>query len=76
MDVKESTAPSTQGSLAMAQAPFIAAPMEGVTESIPVTGVIIDYDYARNLGTLLDKTSVRPHHSLNYSVFIVISLLL
>ncbi|KAF8895747.1 hypothetical protein CPB84DRAFT_1816005 [Gymnopilus junonius] len=41
----------TRASLAMAQAAFIAAPTEGLTESILVTGIIINYDYAHK-GTL------------------------
>ena len=66
----------TQASLAMAQAAFTPAPTEGLTESIPVTGIVIDYDYARKVGTAMEGTLVCPHHSLNYSVLIFISFLL
>ena len=45
-----------------------AAPLTGVDDSIPVVGVVIDYDYARKLGTLMDRTSVR--FSLDYSILI------
>jgi len=50
----------TQASSAMAQATFTPAPIEGLMESIPVTGIVIDYDYARKVGTAMEKTSVRP----------------
>ena len=30
----------------------------GLDESIPVVGTVIDYDYARSIDTLMDKTSV------------------
>ncbi len=73
---KEPSARMTRGSLAMAQAVFTPAPTKGLTESIPVTGIVIDYDYARKIGTAMEKTSVRPHHSLNCSVLIFISFLL
>ena len=73
---KELSARMTRASLAMARAEFTPAPTEGLTESIPVTGVVIDYDYARKVGTAMEKTSVRLRHSLNCSVLIFISLLL
>jgi len=56
---KELPAQTTRASSAMAQAAFIPAPKEGLAESIPVTGVVIDYDYARKVGTAMEKTSVR-----------------
>ena len=45
-----------------------AAPLTGVDDSIPVVGVVIDYDYARKIGTLMDRTSVR--FSLDYFILI------
>jgi hypothetical protein len=48
----------TWTSKAAAQAAFIPTPKEGLTESIPVTGVVIDYDYSRKVGTVMEKTSV------------------
>ena len=53
---------------AKAQATFTPAPKEGLTETIPVTGIVIDYDYARNIGTTTEKTSVRPRHFLDCSI--------
>jgi hypothetical protein len=49
----------TQASSVMAQAAFLAAPKAGLAESIPVTGIIIDYDYACKIGTAMEKTLVR-----------------
>lgn len=66
----------TRASLAMAQAAITPAPTEGLMESIPVTGIVIDYDYSRKVGTAMEKTSVHLHHSLNCSVMILISFLL
>ena len=66
----------TWASKAAAQAAFIPAPKEGLTKSIPVTGVIIDYDYSCKVDTVMEKTSVHPHYSLNCSVFISICFLL
>lgn len=40
-----------------AQAAFTPAPVEGLAESISVTGIVIDYDYARLVGTTMEKTS-------------------
>jgi hypothetical protein len=62
--------------LALAQAAVTPAPTEGLMESIPVTGIVIDYDYARKVGTTMEKTSVRLRLSLNYSILILISFLL
>ncbi len=45
-----------------------AAPLTGVDDSIPVVGVVIDYDYAREIGTLMDRTSVR--FSLVYFILV------
>lgn len=42
-----------------------AVPPEGLQEGIPVTGSVIDYDYARKLGTIMAKTSV--HYSLFFT---------
>jgi hypothetical protein len=66
---KELSVQMTQASSAMAQAAFTPALIEGLMESIPVTGIVIDYDYARKVGTIMQKTSVCPRfsrHSLNY----------
>ena len=73
---KEVSVRITRASSAMAQAAFTPAPTEGLIESIPVTGIVIDYDYARKLGTAMEKTSVHPRHSLKMSVLILISFLL
>jgi hypothetical protein len=35
-----------------------SASLEGLDESIPVAGTVIDYDYSRSLNTLMEKTSV------------------
>ncbi|KJA18805.1 hypothetical protein HYPSUDRAFT_119793, partial [Hypholoma sublateritium FD-334 SS-4] len=35
----------------------VPATAEGVDEHIPVTGIVIDYDYARKVGTRMDRTS-------------------
>ena len=67
---------TTRASLAMAQAEFTLAPAEGLKESIPVTGIVIDYDYARKVGTAMEKTSVRSHHSLDCSALLFTSFLL
>lgn len=37
----------------------VPAPLTGLDESIPVIGTVIDYDYARSIGTLMERTSVR-----------------
>ena len=66
----------TRASLAMAQAAFTPAPAEGLMEDIPVTGIVIDYDYAREVGTAMEKTSVRSHHSLDCSALLFTSFLL
>jgi hypothetical protein len=63
----------TRASSAMAQAAFTPAPKEGLAESIPVTGIVIDYDYARKVGTAMEKTSVCSRHFL---YLILISFLL
>jgi hypothetical protein len=73
---KEPSVRMTRASLAMAQAAITPAPAEGLREDIPVTGIVIDYDYAREVGTAMEKTSVGPRHSLNCSVLILISFLL
>jgi hypothetical protein len=57
---------------AKARATFTPSPKEGLMESIPVTGIVIDYDYARKIGTSMEKTSVRPRYSLYCSVLIFI----
>jgi hypothetical protein len=59
---------SARKTTAKTQATFTSAPTEGLTETIPVTGVVIDYDYARNIGTTTEKTSVRLHHFLDCSI--------
>jgi hypothetical protein len=41
------------------QASAVPAPLAGLDESIPVVGTVIDYDYARSIDTLMEKTSVR-----------------
>ena len=71
-DAKEPSVRMTRASSAMAQKAFTLAPSEGLMEDIPVTGIVIDYDYARNAGTVMEKTSVCPRHSLNCSVLILI----
>lgn len=38
----------------------------GVTEDIPVTGIVIDYDYARKLGVVMEGT---PVHLLQVILF-------
>ena len=40
-------------------ASVVPTPATGVSEDIPVVGTIIDYDYARAVGTVMEKTSVR-----------------
>jgi hypothetical protein len=47
-----------------------AAPPSGLDESIPVVGIVIDYDYARPTDTLMEKTSVCL--SLSCSVVVLI----
>lgn len=63
MGAKELPPQFTWTSLAMAQAAVIPAPIEGLTESILVTGIVIDYDYAHEVDTVMEKTSVHPYHS-------------
>lgn len=41
-----------------AQVQIVCAPPEGVDETIPVVGVIIDYDYAHELKIEMDRTPV------------------
>ena len=41
------------------QAPVVPAPLTGLDERIPVVGIVIDYDYARSIDTLMERTSVR-----------------
>jgi hypothetical protein len=47
-----------------------AAPLSGLDESIPVVGTVIDYDYARSIDTLMEKTSVRLFLSCSVLVLI------
>ena len=47
----------------------VPAPLTGLDESIPVVGTVIDYDYARPIDTLMERTSV--HLSLNCSVLVL-----
>jgi len=47
----------------------VPVPLTGLDESIPVIGTVIDYDYARPIDTLMEKTSVRL--LLNYSVLVL-----
>ena len=54
---------AASASVATEQAAFTPAPPEGVTDDFPVSGIVIDYDYARKIGTTTEKTSVRPRHS-------------
>ena len=51
------------------QSSAVPAPLAGLDESISVVGTVIDYDYARSVDTLMDKTSV--HLSLNSSVLVL-----
>jgi hypothetical protein len=51
------------------QASVVPVPLTGLDESIPVVGTVIDYDYARSIGTLMERTSVHP--SLNCSVLVL-----
>ena len=60
--------PQASLAAAKAQAMFTPAPTEGLTETIPVTGIVIDYDYARNIGTTTEKTLVHPRHFLDCSI--------
>jgi len=39
------------------QALVLPAPLTGLDESIPVVGTVIDYDYARPIDTLMERTS-------------------
>ena len=66
----------TRASSAITQPACTPALREGLAESIPVTGIVIDYDYARPVGTTMEKTSVCPRHSLNCSILIFIYFLL
>lgn len=56
-DAKELSVRMTRAGLAKAQAAFTPAPKEGLMESIPVTGIVIDYDYSREVNTAMEKTS-------------------
>jgi hypothetical protein len=47
----------------------VSVPLTGLDESISVIGTVIDYDYARPIDTLMEKTSVR--FLLNYSVLVL-----
>ncbi|KJA19574.1 hypothetical protein HYPSUDRAFT_69143 [Hypholoma sublateritium FD-334 SS-4] len=47
----------TRGASRQVQAMIVPAPLAGVDDVIPVVGTIIDYDYARALKTLLERTS-------------------
>ncbi|KJA13104.1 hypothetical protein HYPSUDRAFT_209822 [Hypholoma sublateritium FD-334 SS-4] len=51
------TAQVTQNAVLQAQGPILPAPLTGVTDHIPVFGVVIDYDYARFLNIIMDRTS-------------------
>ena len=59
----------TRNTTRQEQASVVPAPLTGLDESIPVVGTVIDYDYARPINTLMDKTSVRL--SLNCSVLVL-----
>ena len=48
----------TQSGTQQAQVQSVSAPHAGVEETILVVGVIIDYDYARELKIEMDRTSV------------------
>ena len=71
-DGKRPLARTTRASVATAQAAFTPAPKEGVTEDLPVSGIVIDYDYARKIGTTTEKTSVCLPRSQNCSALISI----
>ena len=68
--IKAASAQRTQASLAAMKAPamFTPAPKEGLTETIPATGIVIDYDYTCKIGTTAEKTSVHPCHFLACSI--------
>jgi hypothetical protein len=70
-DGKRPLARTTRANMAT-QAIVTPAPKEGVAEDLPVSGIVIDYDYARQIGTTTEKTSVRPRRSQNCSVLIFI----
>lgn len=62
-DGKQPLPRTTRASVATGQTAFTPAPKEGVTEDLPVSGIVIDYDYARKIGTTTEKTSVRSRRS-------------
>jgi hypothetical protein len=47
----------TQNIALQHQASVVPAPLAGLDESIPVVGTVIDYDYARSIDTIMEKTS-------------------
>ena len=51
--------------MATGQTGFTHAPKEGVTEDLPDSGIIIDYDYACKIGITMEKTLVSLHHFQN-----------
>ncbi|EDR08797.1 uncharacterized protein LACBIDRAFT_296227 [Laccaria bicolor S238N-H82] len=56
---------TTQASVVTTHAAFMPAPTEGVMEDLPVSGIVIDYDYARKIGTTTGKiTGTLPFMSL------------
>jgi hypothetical protein len=71
-DGKQPFPPTTWASVATAQAAFTPAPKEEVTEDHPVSGIVIDYDYARKIGTTTERPSVYSRCSQNCSVLILI----
>lgn len=52
-----------------AQASVVPAPATGLEEAMPVVGIVIDYDYARAINTLMERTSVRC--LLNCSILVL-----
>ena len=64
-DGKQPLLCTTQASVVTGQTAFTLATKEGVTEDLPVSGIVIDYDYARKIGTTTEKTSVRSRRSQN-----------
>ena len=63
-DSKQPLPRTTQASMATGQTAF-TPPKEGVTEDLPVSGIVIDYDYACKIGTTTEKTLVHLCRSQN-----------
>ena len=56
-DGKQPLPQTTWASMATGQTGFTHAP-KGVTEDLPDSGIVIDYDYGWKIGTTMEKTSV------------------